>query len=156
MVWDGDRPLPSARFAARGDAAAPQLVWIDIANHVWGTSDPVGGSLSEKPLEDWSVNSMGSVEPAGTEHAGRGTFVITGLLPFADVSRLTGAWAPGVTVVSPLQAQQLTSGDSVNLTAFHAVVTTRGELPEPLLRSVTFTGAGGKSHSHTYAVGAAR
>ena len=41
----------------------------------------------------------------------------------------------------------------VNLTAFHAVVTTDGELPEPLLRSITFTGPDGKQHGHSYSAG---
>lgn len=153
MVWDTNTPLPSALFAPPGTPTVPQLVWVDSAHDIWGTSDRLGGALSEKPLEAWSQSSMGSFEPAGSKNAGRGTFVITGLLPYADVSKLTATWAPGVTVVSPLQGQQLTSGDAVNLTAFHAVVTTQGELPEPLLRSVTFTGADGKSHSHGYRPG---
>jgi hypothetical protein len=153
MVWDTNTPLPSVRFESPGDAAVPQLVWLDAANEIWGTSDPVGGALSEKPLEAWAVNSMGGFEPAGSKNAGRGTFVITGLLPYADVSKLTATWAPGVTVVSPLQGQQLTSGDRMNLTAFHAVVTTHGELPEPLLRSVDFTGPGGQQRNHSYTAG---
>ena len=153
MVWDTNRPLLSARFASPGDAAVPQLVWVDVANDIWGTSDPVGGALTERPLETWSLSSMGSFEPPDSKHPGRGTFVITGLLPYAEVSKLTATWAPGVTVVSPLQGQQLTSGDRTNLTAFHAVVTTEAELPEPLLRSVTFTGADGKAHSHSYQAG---
>ena len=150
LVWDGERPLPTARFDAPGDTTVPQLVWLDVANGVWGTSDPVGGSLTERPLQDWTQSSLGSFAPPDSEHPGRGTFIITGLLPFADVSKLSAAWAPGVTVVSPLQGQQLTSGDRTNLTAFHAVVATKGELPEPLLRSVTFTGSDGKRHSHSY------
>lgn len=153
MVWEGEVPLPTARFSAAGDAVVPQLVWVDVANDVWGTSDPVGGTLSEKPLEDWTQSSMGSFAPPDSEHPGRGTFVITGLLPFADVSNLNAAWVPGVSVVSPLQSQQLTSGDRTNLTAFHAVVSTDGELPEPLLRSVTFTGGDGRRLSHSYTGG---
>lgn len=158
LVWDGDRPLASARFASPTDAAVPQLVWVDPANRLWGTSDPVGGSLSEKPLDAWALNSMGSVEPAGAANAGRGTFVITGLLPYADVSKLTATWAPGVTVVSPLQSQQLTSGGGTDLTAIHAVVTTMGEQPEQpeqLLQAVTFTGPDGQYRSHSYPKGRA-
>lgn len=153
LVWDGDAPLPSARFNAPGDAAVPQVVWLDAAHDIWGTSDPVGGGLTEKPLETWSLSSMGSFPPPDSKHPGRGTFLITGLLPYADVSKLTATWAPGVAVVSPLQGQQLTSGDRTNLTAFHAVVTTQGELPEPLLRSITFTGPDGKQHGHSYSAG---
>jgi hypothetical protein len=154
MVWDGDVPLPTARFDAPGGAVVPQLVWVDAAHDIWGTSDPVGGSLTERPLETWSLDSMGSFAPPDSQHPGRGTFIITGLLPYADVSDLTATWARGVTVVSPLQGRQLTSGDRTNLTAFHAAVTTEGELPEPLLRSVTFTGPDGKKHSHSFVKGA--
>ena len=153
MVWDGDAPLPTARFDAPGDVVVPQLVWVDGANGIWGTSDPVGGSLTERPLETWSQDSMGSFAPPDSEHPGRGTFIITGLLPYAEASKLTATWATGVTVVSPLQGQQLTSGDRTNLTAFHAVVNTESELPEPLLRSVTFTGPDGKEHTHSYTGG---
>jgi hypothetical protein len=158
-VWDGSRSLPSALFDPPDGSSVPQLVWVDDANRAWGTSDPVGGGLSEKPLEPWSVNSMGSFEPAGSANAGRGTFVVTGLLPDADVSKLTGTWAPGVTVHTPIRAQRLATAPgrpvptTASLTAFHAVVTTQGELPEPLLQSVSFTGADGKARSHTYGTG---
>lgn len=156
MVWDTNTPLLSARFAPAGTPTLPQLLWVDTANGIWGTSDGVGGGVTERPLETWAQNSMGAFEPAGSKHPGRGTFDITGLLPFSEASGLTGTWAPGVTVVSPLQARPLTSGDRINLTAFHAVVTTDGELPEPLLRSITFTGPDGKQHGHSYPAGSRR
>ncbi len=159
-VWDGSRSLPTALFDPPDGSSVPQLVWVDDANQTWGTSDPVGGTLSEKPLEPWTVNSMGSFEPAGSANAGRGTFVITGLLPDVDASKLSATWAPGVTVHTPLRAERLAtapgqpaSATATNLTAFHAVITTDGELPEPLLRSITFTGPDGKQHGHSYPAG---
>ena len=95
VVWDMDRAMPSTRFAPPGSPTLPVLVWVDAINDSWGTSDPVGGSLSEKPLESWAYNSSGFVEPAGSTNAGRGTFDITGLLPFAGVSDVAGHLGPG-------------------------------------------------------------
>ena len=151
-VWDTNTPLPSARFAPPGSPFLPQLVWADVDSRTWGTSDTLGSSLSESPLEDHSYAVSDDVNSQAPD-TGRRTYTVTGLLPFAGVSDLQASWATGVTVSSPLQVEELTSGDRTNLTVFHAEVMTDGEAPEALLRSVTFTGRDGQRQSHSYSAG---
>ena len=155
-VWDTNTPLASAQFDVVGQDAvknapvARQLVWANVANRTWGTSWM--GSLTEKPLEPYAYNFLGGFAEDGPDQ-GTGLFQVAGLLPSADATNLRATWAPGVTVSSPLQFAELTSGDRTNLTAFHASVETEGELPEPLLRSISWTGTDGKQHTHSYTGG---
>ena len=147
-VWDMQTPLASARFDVPDSS---RLVWVDADQQTWGVSDALAGTLSEKPLEPYSLSSMGSFTSEGQGRK-QGTFGVTGLLPFVGATNVRATWVAGVTVSSPLQVSTL--GDRTQgRTVFDAVVRTDGELPEPLLRSVTFTGPDGKEHTHTYTGG---